>query len=73
MVDILYKRLLIDKAFVSPQSSSKQQFAKRDLSHDDVLSQRQDVHGSTKDFLKYIKSNDKIYVVVIDYATICPI
>ncbi|KAG1090271.1 hypothetical protein G6F42_019743 [Rhizopus arrhizus] len=68
MINILYKRSLVDKVFVSPQSSAKQQFAKRDLSDDDVLPQLEDVHGSTKDFLKYLKSNDKICVVAIDYA-----
>lgn len=68
MINILYKRSLVDKVFVSPQSPAKQQFAKRDLSDDDVLPQLEDVHGSTKDFLKYLKNNDKICVVAIDYA-----
>lgn len=68
MINILYKRSLVDKVFVSPQSSAKQQFVKRDLSDDDVLPQLEDVHDSTKDFLKYLKNSGKICVVAIDYA-----
>lgn len=37
--NILCKRSLVDTVLVSPQSSAKQEFAKRDPSDDDVLPQ----------------------------------
>lgn len=69
MIDILYKRSLVDKVFVSPLSSVKQMFSKRDLKDaDQILSQLKNTHGSTVDFLEFLNNNSKICVVSIDYA-----
>ncbi|KAG2210885.1 hypothetical protein INT47_000039 [Mucor saturninus] len=69
MVNILYSRSLVDKVFVSPCSSTKQQFIKRDSSdNDQILSQLNNVHGNTVDFLSLLKNNSKVCVVAIDYA-----
>ncbi|CAO3664011.1 unnamed protein product [Rhizopus stolonifer] len=69
MINVLYERSLVDKVFVSSRSSAKQQFLKRDLKNeDDLLSALNDVHGNTVDFLQFLKENNKICVVAIDYA-----
>lgn len=69
MIDILYKRSLVDKVFVSSRSSTKQPFLKRDFEdEDDILSKLNDVHGNTKDFLEFLENNTRICVIAIDYA-----
>lgn len=69
MVNIIYKRSLVYKVCVSPRSSTKQQFLKRDFEdEDDILSKLNDVHGDTIDFLKFLENNTKICVIAIDYA-----
>jgi hypothetical protein len=88
MVDLLYKRSLVDRVFVSPCSSAKQAFQKRDLADSDILSELDHVEGNTQgkknnkkirqilkikhvfliDFLSFIKNNENICVVAIDYA-----
>lgn len=69
MVNILYSRSLVDKVFVSPCSSTKQQFMERDSSdNDQILSQLNNIHGNTVDFLNFLKNNSKICVVAIEYA-----
>ncbi|KAG1061808.1 hypothetical protein G6F41_011968 [Rhizopus arrhizus] len=69
MINILYKRSLVNKVFVSPRSSTKQPFLKRDFEdEDDILSKLNDVHGNTKDFLEFLENNTKICVIAIDYA-----
>lgn len=69
MINILYKRSLVDKVFVSSRSSTKQPFLKRDFEdEDDILSKLNDVHGNTKDFLEFLENNTKICVIAIDYA-----
>lgn len=65
MVNILYKRSLVDKVFVS----TKQEFLKRDFEdEDEILSKLNDVHGNTIDFLEFLENNTKICVIAIDYA-----
>jgi hypothetical protein len=54
MVDLLYKRSLVDKVVVSPCSSAKQAFQKRDLSANDALQDLVNVAGDTQD-----KKNNK--------------
>lgn len=69
MVDILYKRSLVDKVFVSPISTAKQPFSKRDAKTvKEILSQLTNIHGSTEDFLRFLNKNPKICVVSIGYA-----
>lgn len=69
MINILYKRSLVAKVFVSPRSSTKQPFLKRDFEdEDDILSKLNDVHGNTKDFLEFLENNTRICVIAIDYA-----
>ncbi|KAI8982322.1 hypothetical protein BDF20DRAFT_866255 [Mycotypha africana] len=70
MVDILYKRSLVDKVFVSPVSLAKQQFAKRDLEDEknEIMSKLNNTHGCTIDFLKFLEKNTKVCVISIDYA-----
>ncbi|KAI8980861.1 hypothetical protein BDB01DRAFT_188594 [Pilobolus umbonatus] len=69
MVDIMYKRSLVDKVFVSPLSSAKQKFSKRDLKDvNQILSQLNNIHGSTVDFLEFLKNNPRICIISIDYA-----
>ncbi|KAG1445797.1 hypothetical protein G6F56_009789 [Rhizopus delemar] len=69
MVDVLYKRSLVDKVFVSPFSTAKQPFSKRDGKNvKEILSQLTNVHGSTEDFLNFLNKNPKICVISINYA-----
>lgn len=69
MIDILYKRSLMDKVFVSPLSTAKQIFSKRDVKDvNQILSQLNNTHGSTIDFLEFLNSNPKICVISIDYV-----
>lgn len=68
MVNDLFKRSLVDKVFVSPKGTPKQAFQKRDLADSsDILSKLEDVTGNTQDFLNFIKDNQKICVVAVDY------
>lgn len=48
MVDILFKRSLVDKVFVSPCSSAKQAFPKRDLADNGILLELEHVDGNTQ-------------------------
>ncbi|KAG2228775.1 hypothetical protein INT48_001714 [Thamnidium elegans] len=51
------------------ETGNRQQFLKRDLKNeDDLLSSLDDVHGNTVDFLQFLKENNKICVIAIDYA-----
>lgn len=70
MIDILYKRSLVDKVFVSPVSSVKQQFEKRDQdsSSSEIMAKLNNAHGTTVDFLEFLKKNNKICVAVSDFA-----
>ncbi|RCI03559.1 hypothetical protein CU098_011910, partial [Rhizopus stolonifer] len=69
MVNILYKRSLVDKVFVLLRSSTKRQFLKRDFEDEDaILTKLNAIHGNTIDFLEFLESNTKIYVIAIDYA-----
>lgn len=69
MIDILYKRSLVDKVFVSPLSTAKQIFSKRDVKDvNQISSQLNNTHGSTIDFLEFLNSNPKICITSIDYA-----
>lgn len=69
MVNVLYNRSLVDKVFVSCRRSAKQQFVKRDLKNeDDLLLALNDIHGNIVDLLNFIKDNNKICIVAIDYA-----
>ncbi|ORE06836.1 hypothetical protein BCV72DRAFT_206654 [Rhizopus microsporus var. microsporus] len=61
VVDILYKRSLVDKVFVSPLSSAKQQFRKHDLEDKNViLSKLNNIHGCTIDILEFLRNNTKV-------------
>lgn len=69
MVDILYKRSLVDKVFVSPLSSTKQQFRKHDLGDkNEILSKLNNIHGCTIEFLEFLRNNAKICVIAVNYA-----
>ncbi|KAI9270833.1 hypothetical protein BY458DRAFT_509901 [Sporodiniella umbellata] len=69
MVDVLHKRSLVDKVFVSPFSNAKQPFSKRDEKDvKEILSQLTNIDGRTEDFLKFLNQNSKICVVSVDYA-----
>lgn len=69
MIDILYKRSLVDKVFVSPLSTAKQIFSKRDVKDvNQISSQLNNTHESTIDFLEFLNSNPKICIISIDYA-----
>ncbi|PHZ17898.1 uncharacterized protein RHIMIDRAFT_243898 [Rhizopus microsporus ATCC 52813] len=68
MVDILRQRSLVEKVFVSPSSSVKESFYKRDFNDQDILSELDQVNGNTQDFLTFIQENDKVCVVALDYA-----
>ncbi|KAG2238027.1 hypothetical protein INT48_002594 [Thamnidium elegans] len=51
------------------RSSAKQQFLKRDLKNeDDILPALNDVHGNTVYLLQFLKENNKICVIAIEYA-----
>ncbi|ORE08118.1 hypothetical protein BCV72DRAFT_204206, partial [Rhizopus microsporus var. microsporus] len=54
VVNLLYKRLLVGKVFISPCSGAKQAFQKCDLTANDILSELINVEGNTQD-----KKNDK--------------
>lgn len=69
MIDILHKRSQVDKVFVSPLSTAKQIFLKRDVKDvNQILSQLKNTHGSTVDFLEFLNNNPKICVISIDYT-----
>ncbi|KAG2197273.1 hypothetical protein INT47_010979 [Mucor saturninus] len=68
MVYILRQRSLVEKVFVSPSSSVKESFYKRDFKDQDILSELDEVNGNTQDFLTFIQENDKVCVVALDYA-----
>lgn len=48
MVDILRQRSLVEKIFVSPSSSVKESFYKRDFNDQDNLSELDKVNGNTQ-------------------------
>lgn len=48
MVDILRQRSLVEKLFVSPSSSVKESFSKRDFNDQDILSELDKVNGNTQ-------------------------
>lgn len=48
MIDLLYKRSLVDKVFVSPCSSAKHAFQKRNLAANDILAELVNVDGNTQ-------------------------
>lgn len=54
MVGLLYKRSLVGKVFVSPCSSAKQAFHKRDLASNDILVELVNINGNTQ------KNNKKV-------------
>ncbi|ORE23445.1 hypothetical protein BCV71DRAFT_170083 [Rhizopus microsporus] len=65
MIDLLYKRSLVDKVFVSPCSSAKHAFQKRNLAANDILAELVNVDGNTQ---VLSKKNETICVVVLDYT-----
>ncbi|KAI7900806.1 uncharacterized protein BX663DRAFT_574324, partial [Cokeromyces recurvatus] len=65
MIDILYKKSLVGKVL----STAKQMFPKRDVRDvNQILSQLNNAHGSTVDFLEFLNNSPKICVISIDYA-----
>ncbi|KAI8876385.1 hypothetical protein K501DRAFT_338113, partial [Backusella circina FSU 941] len=68
MANILRQRSLVEEVFVSPYSSVKESFYKRDFNDQDILSELDQANGNTQDFLTFIQENDKVCVVALDYA-----
>lgn len=71
MINILYQRSLVQKAFVSPSSSVKQALSKRDLFDQDILSSLDQIHGNTQGEKRIgllVKSR-KINTFFIDFLT----
>ncbi|KAI7896656.1 uncharacterized protein EV154DRAFT_535614 [Mucor mucedo] len=63
MSNCLKDRSLVDRVFVSYSSNAGDRIHVRDKNQDKKLE-----NGNTKDMLTYLKNNEKVCLVVIDFA-----
>ncbi|CAO3664519.1 unnamed protein product [Rhizopus stolonifer] len=68
MCDRLRERSLVDKLFVSVCSNANHPISERDVKVNKKIIEKLDVDGNTQEMLQYISTNQKICLVVLDYA-----
>ncbi|KAG2221369.1 hypothetical protein INT45_012415 [Circinella minor] len=68
MAQRLRERSHVEKIFVSPQSNSKETLTERDMSRPNIMNKVTGVDGTMQDLVKYVRSQTKICMVVLDYA-----
>ncbi|KAI9253035.1 hypothetical protein BY458DRAFT_522612 [Sporodiniella umbellata] len=68
MVDRLQERSLVDKIFVSVNSSSSDPLIERDSKPNDIIEKLKYVDGDIQELLKFVVVNPKICLVTLDSA-----
>ncbi|KAI7861047.1 hypothetical protein BDC45DRAFT_600798 [Circinella umbellata] len=68
MAQRLRERSYVEKVFVSTQSNSKETLTERDIPWPSIMNEVKSVDGTMQDLLKYVRSQSKICMVVLDYA-----